>query len=67
MAGTLKGGKKAAETNRKRYGSEFYKAIGAKGGKTKNPNKGFGGDRELARIAGSKGGLKSRRGKSVKS
>lgn len=32
MAGTLEGGKAAAKTNRKKYGSDFYAKIGAKGG-----------------------------------
>lgn len=33
MAGTILGGKRAAETNKKKYGKEFYARIGAKGGK----------------------------------
>jgi hypothetical protein len=62
MAGTKKGGEMAAKTNKQRYGSDFYAKIGAKGGK-KGTTGGFAANRELARIAGRKGGLKSRRTK----
>jgi hypothetical protein len=62
MAGTALGGKKAAETNKQRYGSDFYKVQGAKGGKVGTTG-GFYANRELARIAGRKGGLVSKRGK----
>ena len=58
---TAKGGKKAAETNRERYGDDFYARIGKKGGVVRNPKKGFGSNPELAASAGSKGGKKSRR------
>jgi hypothetical protein len=60
VAGTLAGGKKAAATNKERHGEDFYREIGAIGGK-KSTNGGFAKNRELARIAGRKGGLKSRR------
>lgn len=60
MAGTLQGGKNAAETNKKKYGADFYKKIGAKGGR-KGTTGGFYADRELASKAGRKGGIKSRR------
>ena len=33
MAGTVRGGKKAAETNKKFHGDDFYKKIGAIGGR----------------------------------
>jgi len=62
MAGTLAGGKKAAKTNKSVYGENFYKLIGQKGGKRKVP-KGFAINKELAREAGRKGGLVSRRGR----
>ena len=65
MAGTKKGGEQAASTNKKRYGSDFYARIGAKGGK-KGRTGGFYANRELAREAGRKGVMKSRRGKSTK-
>lgn len=65
MAGTTKGGKSAAETNKRKYGESFYKQIGAKGGRNGNTG-GFASNRELARIAGALGGKKSRRGKSEK-
>jgi general stress protein YciG len=66
MAGTLAGGRRAAETNKKRYGAEFYKNIGSKGGKKTAKDgtiKGFATNPELAAIAGSKGGKISKRGK----
>ncbi len=55
MPGTKMGGMKAAETNKKRYGKEFYVRIGAIGGK-KSTGGGFAANPELARIAGAKGG-----------
>ena len=33
MSGTIEGGKNAAKTNKERYGDNFYREIGAKGGK----------------------------------
>lgn len=63
MAGTKIGGAKCAETNKRRYGSDWYVRLGSLGGRVKSPLKGFGGDRELASRAGRIGGLKSRRGK----
>jgi hypothetical protein len=62
MAGTKAGGKAAAETNKRKYGSDFYAKIGAKGGKLGRTG-GFFADRNLARIAGAKGGRISRRTK----
>lgn len=64
MAGSVIGGKRAAATNKERYGKNFYAIIGAEGGKAPSDKpKGFAANRELARIAGAKGGLKSRKGK----
>lgn len=62
MAGTADGGKRAAETNKKRYGKDFYRVIGSKGGKLGRTG-GFYANRELARRAGRKGGTISRREK----
>lgn len=64
MAGTKAGGMKAAQTNKNRHGSDFYARIGAKGGKLGTTG-GFAANRELARVAGAKGGRISRRGKST--
>lgn len=64
MAGTKAGGMKAAATNKARHGSDFYANIGAKGGRNGNTG-GFAANRELARIAGAKGGRISRRRKTV--
>lgn len=60
MAGTIEGGRKAAQTNKQRYGKNFYEVIGAAGGR-KSRGGGFQNNRELARTAGSKGGKTSRR------
>jgi general stress protein YciG len=62
MPGTRKGGEKAAQTNKNRYGKEFYVRIGALGGKISRGG-GFAANPELAREAGRKGGLKSRKTK----
>jgi hypothetical protein len=62
MAGTKQGGKAAASTNKTKYGADFYAKIGAMGGK-KGRTGGFYANRELARIAGAKGGRISRRSK----
>ena len=61
MSGSMVGGRKAAKTNKERHGDDFYAKIGAIGGK-KCVTKGFGTNPELAREAGRKGGLISKRG-----
>ncbi len=63
MAGTRAGGRKAAATNKMRYGANFYELIGRRGGKVSRGG-GFAKDPELARVAGAKGGRASRRTKS---
>lgn len=55
MAGTKAGGKKCAAKNRERYGEDYYKRIGAMGGKVQ-VKKGFATDRKRASEAGRKGG-----------
>lgn len=62
MAGTKAGGQAAANTNKQKYGSDFYAKIGAKGGKIGRTG-GFFANRELARKAGAMGGRISRRSK----
>jgi hypothetical protein len=62
MAGTKAGGKAAAAKNKAKYGPDFYARIGALGGK-KGHTGGFAANRELARLAGAKGGRISRRTK----
>jgi general stress protein YciG len=64
MAGTQKGGHKAAATNKQRYGLNFYESIGRKGGKISRGG-GFAANRELAVEAGRKGGKVGRRKKPV--
>lgn len=65
MAGTPEGGIKARDTNRQKYGPDFYKTIGTAGGKISRGG-GFAADPKLARMAGQKGGKASRRGKAVR-
>lgn len=60
MAGTVEGGRKAAQTNKDRYGEDFYDIIGRKGGRISRGG-GFALNRELARESGRKGGRISRR------
>lgn len=57
MAGNRIGGLKAAQRNKEKYGADWYKRIGAIGGKkpTLTP-KGFAADPGLAATAGRKGG-----------
>ena len=64
MSGTIEGGRKAAATNKKEHGEDFYKRIGQIGGRNGHTG-GFAADPERARRAGAKGGRKSRRGPSV--
>lgn len=61
MSGTKAGGLKAAATNIEKYGDDFYKRIGQKGGSNGHTG-GFASNPALAKIAGRKGGSKSRRG-----
>ncbi|MCL2095178.1 hypothetical protein FWH13_03610 [Candidatus Saccharibacteria bacterium] len=65
MAGTKAGGRKAAETNRRKYGKDFYANIGREGGKNGRTG-GFAANPMLARIAGAKGGRLSKRGPAKK-
>lgn len=65
MSQTLEGGKLAAKTNKERHGENFYREIGAIGGKKGNADgaiKGFAAmSREKRAEAGRKGGITSRR------
>jgi uncharacterized protein len=65
MAGTKAGGQAAAATNKKKYGSDFYAKIGAKGGRLGKTGGFAAGDagRERARVYGAMGGRISRRTK----
>lgn len=74
MSGTRKGGLKSAETNRKKYGKDFYREIGRKGGKNGHTG-GFGSLNvgkdgltgvERAKKCGAIGGYKSKRGPAKK-
>lgn len=68
MAGTKEGGRKAAATNKKKYGKNYYAQLGARGGRSHCG--GFNSDKvgkdgltgwERAKVAGKTGGLKSTR------
>lgn len=70
MSGTLEGGRKAAATNKAKYGKEFYANIGRKGGHNGHKG-GFAAETvgkdgltgpERAKLAGRKGGTISKRG-----
>lgn len=64
MAGNKIGGAKAAQTNREKYGKDFYSRIGSVGGsRTKEDGaiKGFAANPELARRAGAIGGSRSKK------
>lgn len=65
MAGTRAGGLKAARTNIKTHGRDFYAEIGRKGGRNGHTG-GFAANPELAKIAGAIGGRKSKRGPAKK-
>ena len=65
MAGTKAGGIKASKTNILKHGKDYYQRIGKKGGQNGHTG-GFAANPELAKIAGRKGGLISRRGKAKK-
>jgi len=65
MAGTKVGGRKAAATNKAKYGVNFYAEIGRKGGMNGHTG-GFAFNPALAKIAGAKGGRISRRGRAKK-
>lgn len=66
MAGTKAGGKLVAQKLKEKYGKDYYTVIGRIGGKLGTTG-GFYANRELARIAGAKGGRISRRAKKVTS
>lgn len=69
MAGSIAGGKLAAETNKLKYGEDYYKKIGSMGGKGdrgQRQDKGFGSmDPKKHEAASRKGGRISKRVKKV--
>ena len=65
MSGTKAGGAKAAATNKRLHGDDFYARIGKIGGKNGHTG-GFAANPKLAREAGAKGGKISKRGPAKK-
>lgn len=61
MVGTKAGGLKASATCKAKYGEDFYKKAGQRGGSNGHTG-GFASSHELAVEAGRKGGKVSRRG-----
>lgn len=62
MTQTKEGAAKAAKKIKEEYGDDFFKRIGAMGGKTPTRKpKGFAANPALAREVGKRGGRKSRR------
>lgn len=63
MSGNRVGGLKAAKTNLDKYGKDFYKNIGAKGGSAYTEKaKGFAANPELAKKVASGIGYRTRKG-----
>ncbi len=67
MSGNREGSKKAVATIKAKYGEDFFKRIGKLQQESWERNgrkpRGFAANHELARIAGAKGGAKSKRTK----
>lgn len=61
MTQTKIGGAKAAATNIARHGKDFYRIIGAKGGRNGHTG-GFASNIALAAVAGRKGGKRGKAG-----
>lgn len=71
MGGTVMGGKKTAQTLKDKYGDDYYSRIALEHWadpeqKKRHKPGGFAANRELARIAGAKGGLISKRRPAIK-
>lgn len=65
MSGTKAGGLKCRDTSLKKYGKDYYRNIGRKGGKNGHTG-GFASNPGLAKMAGRKGGRISKRGSKKK-
>jgi len=55
MAGTKDGGKQGARTLREKYGEDYFRKLGQKGGRVSSRG-GFAANHERAVAAGAKGG-----------
>lgn len=60
MAQTKSGAKKQSDTIKKKYGENYWKEIGKKGGQRRVKTKGFGTHRDKAKYYG-KNNLKSKK------
>ena len=56
MVGTREGGLKASLSVKEKYGEDYYKVMGRKGGLKTGVKKGFAANPKLASLAGFKGG-----------
>ena len=56
MPGTQDGAYKSRDTIISRFGSDYYRKMGRKGGSVCGTKKGFAANRKLAQMAGRKGG-----------
>jgi general stress protein YciG len=61
MPGTIKGGKSAGDTNKARYGEDYYRRIGAIGGKKSRRTVEI--DSEWAKLIGQLGGRPPKSGR----
>lgn len=62
MSGTRTGGLRAVQTNKERYGDDWYSSIGFKGGSGHRPEtRWFHKHPEMAKKYGKIGGMKSKR------
>lgn len=66
MGGTKEGARKAALTNLERYGKDFFREIGRKGGQNGHTGGFASMNKEKVRECGRKGGRISRRGPTKK-
>lgn len=62
MAGSKKGGAKASQIMKEKYGEDYYRELGRRGGKNTGALKGFSAYPDKAKEYGKTAGKKSKRG-----